>query len=211
MGCKRNAIPGGATDLFRVEKRIILASGSPRRKDFFRDLGFEFEVITADVDETPHPGEQPEAFCCRMALNKAGAVAVLHPEAWVVGADTIVVIGERILGKPLDEDGALVMLGELNGNKHSVLTGYALVCVREKVRISRSVATDVYFHRFPEEVLEGYVRTGEPMDKAGSYGIQGIGSFLVDRIQGSCTNVIGLPVSELIDDMLRLGIIRPGG
>jgi septum formation protein len=214
MGCKRAATEGkqelnSNIFLFRALKKIILASGSPRRRDFFNDLGFDFKVITADVDETPSTGENPQTFAVRMAQDKADAVAIQHQDSWVVGADTIVTVDGLILGKPKDADDALKMLMQLNGRRHTVITAYSLICRHEEFCQTRSVATEVFFHLFSEKVLSAYVQTGEPMDKAGAYGIQGIGSFLVRTINGSCTNVIGLPISDLVTDLLHARVIEP--
>ncbi len=193
--------------LFRTDEKIILASASPRRKDFFDGLGFDYSTQTASILEEARPGEDAEQFASRLALEKAEAIAMKDPDAWVVGADTVVVFNKTLLGKPKDQDDAFAMMSRLNGNEHEVTTGFALICQNEKIKISKTSTSKVTFHHFDDSVLWAYVQTGEPMDKAGSYGIQGIGSFLVRRISGSCSNVIGLPVSELVTELLRNGVI----
>ncbi len=195
--------------LFKSSQHLILASGSPRRRDFFTALGFDFEIITAPGDETPFEGEDPESFAARMAQEKAAAIALKYPESWVVGADTVVTLEGLILGKPQDANDAYKMLKQLSGRKHTVITAYALLCEQRGVRQVRAVATEVEFHSFSDAVLHAYANSGEPLDKAGSYGVQGKGSFLVRKITGSCTNVIGLPISDLVTDLLRYQVIEP--
>jgi septum formation protein len=197
--------------LFTAKQRVILASASPRRNDFLSALGLEFTIMPADVPETPDLGESPENFARRMALCKGKSVADRYPEAWVVGADTVVTIDGLILGKPDDANDALSILKRLNGQEHEVITAYSVICCKQGVEQVRAVSTRVFFHAFSEAVLRGYIHTGEPMDKAGAYGIQGIGSFLVRKIEGSCSNVIGLPLGDLIADMLRYQLIAPAG
>jgi septum formation protein len=194
--------------MFTSNDKIILASGSPRRQLFLAGLGLDFAVVIADVDETGRTGETPPAFVRRLALAKAAAVAVAHPEAWVIGADTVVVLAGAILGKPADPDDALAMLTRLAGRTHEVWTGFA-VMRDEAVAIAREVRTEVTFVTAAAAVLAAYVATGEPLDKAGAYGIQGRGGVLVERIDGSHSNVVGLPMAELVEELLGLGAIVP--
>jgi septum formation protein len=194
--------------MFTSNDKIILASGSPRRQLFLAGLGLDFAVVIADVDETGRTGETPPAFVRRLALAKAAAVAAAHPEAWVIGADTVVVLAGAILGKPADPDDALAMLTRLAGRTHEVWTGFA-VMRDEAVAIAREVRTEVTFVTAAAAVLAAYVATGEPLDKAGAYGIQGRGGVLVERIDGSHSNVVGLPMAELVEELLGLGAIVP--
>jgi septum formation protein len=194
--------------MFTSSDKIILASGSPRRQLFLAGLGLDFAVVIADVDETGRTGETPPAFVRRLALAKAAAVAAAHPEAWVIGADTVVVLAGAILGKPADPDDALAMLTRLAGRTHEVWTGFA-VMRDEAVAIAREVRTEVTFVTAAAAVLAAYVATGEPLDKAGAYGIQGRGGVLVERIDGSHSNVVGLPMAELVEELLGLGAIVP--
>ena len=186
---------------------LVLASASPRRRDLLREIGLCFVVEPSAVEEAPLNGEAPEAQVCRLAREKAWDVAGRHPDSWVLGADTIVVIDGRILGKPSDVDEARAMLGTLAGRTHVVFTGYALVHSRlpegERVRFVRS---EVYIRALSDEEIARYVNTGEPMDKAGAYAIQGIGSGIVERVSGSYTNVVGLPLCEVARDLKELGI-----
>lgn len=196
-------------DAFRTACPLILASGSPRRKDFLAGLGLDFTVLVADIDESFRPGEKPAVFVERLAREKAEAVGTEAGDAWVLAADTVVVIDDHILGKPRDAAEAGRMLLRLGGRAHQVWTGFCLYRQGEGVAASRAVCTEVRFMPLTPAVCAAYVRTGEPMDKAGAYGIQGKGCFLVEEVRGSYTNVVGLPLAEVIEEMLRLAIIAP--
>ncbi|PIE71685.1 MAG: septum formation inhibitor Maf [Deltaproteobacteria bacterium] len=187
--------------------RLILASTSPRRKYLLENAGIAFTVMTRNVDETPRSGEAPHAYVARMAAAKAAAVAADHPDAWVVGADTIGEIGGAILGKPGSRQGAFDMLRTLSGTVHRVMTAFSLVCRERNTHIDEVVSTDVIFKQLSDQEIEWYIGTGEPFDKAGAYAIQGRGSFLVKRINGSYTNVVGLPVCELVEILIREQVI----
>ncbi len=193
--------------MFTTCKPLILASASPRRQQFLTDFGLQFTALAADIDETPLDGEKPDAFARRMAREKAEVIAQQHPESWVIGADTVVTIEGRILGKPDDATQALEMLRSLQGEKHQVVTGLALHCVQGNCTESLSRTTEVKFADFSDAILSAYIATREPMDKAGSYGIQGKGGFLVRSITGSCSNVIGLPINTCISLLLHHNII----
>lgn len=190
--------------------RLILASGSPRRRELIERLGLVFDVVPADVDESTLPGEAPEAMARRLAEAKALAVAHLHPEALVVGSDTIVVIDGEVLGKPTSEQDAVAMLMRLQGREHRVETGVAVVAPppdgsRTARVASSTVGVDVRFRAFDADLARAYVRTGEPLDKAGAYGIQAYGSALVERIDGDYFAVMGLPVARMLKHMEELG------
>jgi septum formation protein len=188
---------------------LILASSSPRRQQFLRNLGIEFTVITADIEEIPNHGEPSETFAKRMARAKTMAVARANPDCWVIGADTVVTLQDgTILGKPGNEDEAMIMLNLLNNATHRVMTGMCLCCQDLAIETTLIETTKVTLMDVPEEALRAYVQTGEPLDKAGAYGIQGLGSFLVRSINGSCTNVIGLPIDRLIALLLTHQIIK---
>ena len=194
---------------FRTISSLILASASPRRKTLLQDLGLEFEIIEAQVEEQPRAGEKPEEFVRRTACDKTGAVAREKAASWVLGADTVVVHENRVLGKPEDAAQALSVLQSLAGQNHVVHTGFCLENVKEQVSVSRVVTTEVSFFPFSEEIAAAYVATGEPLDKAGAYGIQGCGGFLVERIHGSYSNVVGLPLAEVIRELLLYKVITP--
>jgi septum formation protein len=179
--------------------RLVLASRSPRRAELLAAAGFEFTVRTADTDETPLPNESPSEYVVRVALEKARAVP-RGPGEIVLAADTTVVLDSEIMGKPLDAQDATRMLTALAGRKHEVLTG---VCVmRGGEAVTDMASTSVWFAPMTPEEISEYVATGEPMDKAGAYGIQGFASRFVERIDGSYSNVVGLPVA-LVYRILR--------
>lgn len=172
---------------------LILASNSPRRKELLEAAGIHCETLAVEVDESVAKLEPPRDHVRRLALEKARAGFAVRPDAVVLGADTIVLVGGEIMGKPRDDDDATRMLRLLSGREHEVLTGLAIVASRGTVvEVAR---TRVWFNSLSETEIWGYVASGEPMDKAGGYGIQGLGSKFVDRIQGSYSNVVGLPVA----------------
>ena len=174
-------------------RTIVLASRSPRRSELLAAAGISFEVLAADIDETPHTNEAPEAYVERLAIEKASAVLALRPGTTVIGADTTVVIDGQILGKPADAQDATDMLRLLQGRAHDVFTG---VAVASASGVLAAVAhTRVWFGVMTDEDISWYVASGQPMDKAGAYGIQGLASRFIDRIDGSYTNVVGLPVA----------------
>lgn len=182
---------------------LVLASASPRRADVLRQLGVVFNVRPARVDERYLPDESPAEHVERLAREKAQAVSARHPEALVVGGDTVVVDGDRVLGKPTDEEEALAMLRSLAGRSHAVLSGVALAGAHGVV--SGVSATEVVFRPVDEAFLSSYVATGEPLDKAGAYGIQGGGAALVAEIRGDYYTVVGLPVPLFLDLLERAG------
>jgi septum formation protein len=179
---------------------LVLGSRSPRRAELLEAAGIEFIVRAADIDETPQPGEAPADYVLRMAREKAEAVAGSALET-VLAADTIVVVDSQIMGKPKDQADAIRMLKALSGRRHEVITGICLLSGRDCVL--NSTATGVWFSNLSEAEIEWYVATGEPMDKAGAYGIQGLASRFIDRIEGSYTNVVGLPIA-LVYQLLSL-------
>lgn len=194
--------------MFKNSDKIVLASGSPRRRRFLEELGLEFTVAIADVDETVRSGESPSAFVSRLAQEKAAAITGEHSGSLIIGADTVVVKDGKILGKPADRENALEMLTMLTGQTHEVWTGFAIIRGGAVV-VSREVRTEVTFTSAVRDVLVAYVASGEPLDKAGAYGIQGLGGVLVERIAGSYSNVVGLPMAELVEELLNLGVIAP--
>jgi septum formation protein len=176
--------------------RVILASQSPRRRELLALVGISHEVSPADVDETPYPGELPVPHCERLARAKAAVLAERHPDALVVGADTIVVVDGDILGKPRDRDEAVRMLERLDGRAHTVFTAVAIA--QGSMVASAVERVEVTFRALGRALIETYVGTGEPMDKAGAYGIQGYGATIVERIDGDYFSVMGLPVGTLV-------------
>jgi septum formation protein len=182
--------------------KIILASNSPRRRELLTQIGLSFTVAPADVDESVLPGESPEAYAVRVALDKARIAAERAGEGTVIAADTIVVAGDAILGKPSGPADARRMLSVLSGRRHEVITGLAVVDAATGQSTVRTSATQVWFRKLSDLEIEAYVATGEPLDKAGAYGIQERGALLVERIEGCYSNVVGLPLS-LLGEMLR--------
>ena len=178
---------------------MILASQSPRRIELMREAGFEITIKPADIDETPLPGEDPFQLVERLARAKARAVAsgVLDPTESIIAADTIVALGAKPLGKPVDATDARRMLRALSGKTHQVATG---VCIVQNAQVSSFVdITDVNFYELSDREIDAYIATGEPMDKAGAYGIQGAyGRMLVERIDGDFYNVVGLPIAKVV-------------
>ncbi len=176
--------------------KIILASGSPRRSKLLADMGYEFRVIPPDLPEENIPGESPEDHVRRLALMKAMTIARQNKDDLVIGADTVVVLDDAILGKPPSPEEAVEMLRRLSSRTHTVYTGLALVLLSQNITRTEFDSTSVTFNRLDENSIGEYVDSGEPLDKAGAYGIQGMGSFLVKEYIGQLDTVIGFP-SEL--------------
>lgn len=182
---------------------IVLASGSPRRTELLTKLGIAHEVDPANLDETPAPGEAPRAHALRLAQEKAVAVAHRHPGAYVLGADTVVVLDGSMLGKPQSPGDAEAMLSRMSGREHRVITAVALAF--DGRVLERVDETRVWFRSLTPALIRDYVATGEPLDKAGSYGLQGLGTVLVERIEGDYFGVIGLPLRLVVDLLAAAG------
>ncbi len=189
---------------------LVLASASPRREELLRRVGISVEVDPAHIDESIAPDEPPLAYVTRIAAAKTDAVHANHAAhgRWVLGADTIVAIDDRILGKAGSEEEALAMLRRLGGRTHRVTTAFALRGP-ERVAADRAVTTEVTMRGASEAELADYVGAGEWRGKAGAYAIQGMAAGLVSEIRGSITNVIGLPLAEVLEELSRLGICGP--
>ena len=202
--------------MFHVTHPLVLASGSPRRQQFLHELGLTFSIDQSNGEEPrPEACEDPAAYAMRAAAHKAAAVAPAHPGCTVVAADTIVVIDGDILGKPNDADESLSMLERLSGREHTVITAVGMLVpdvssnARSDARpVEFFCSSRVRFHPWPRDILAAYAHSGEPLDKAGAYAVQGLGAFLVAEIHGSWSNVVGLPLTELTETLLRLGVIR---
>jgi septum formation protein len=187
--------------------RLVLASGSPRRRELLQRLGLSFAVVPADIDESPRQGEDPLGYVLRLAREKAQCVAASRPAHVVLAADTAVVLGEEILGKPRDAVEAEAILSRLSGREHRVLTGVAVA--RAAGVDAVAVETRVRVRTLRAEEIRWYVGTGEPLDKAGAYGIQGIGGAFVREISGSASNVVGLPLVETLELLASAGYPLP--
>jgi septum formation protein len=177
---------------------IILASESPRRRQLLEMLGIPHEVVPAAVNERPEPGELPESMAVRLAREKAQSVAQRRPEVPVLAADTVVVVDDQILGKPVDAAEAEQMLSLLSGREHRVVTAVALAPPGGEV-LERYDVTRVRFRTLAPEIIAAYVATGEPLDKAGGYGVQGYGAVLIERVDGDFFSVMGLPLRLVVD------------
>ena len=185
---------------------LILASASPRRQELLSSAGISFEVLPSEVDEGFQEGEPPEEYVVRLARRKATKAGERHKDRWVLAADTVVVIDGRILGKPGDRQEAREMLGVLSDQEHRVITGFCLLRGDSGKSREGTVTTRVRFKRLSSREIEWYLDTGEPFDKAGAYAIQGKAAFMVREIRGSYTNVVGLPLTEVIEALQELGI-----
>lgn len=187
-------------------KKLILASASPRRKEILKNVGLEFEVLVSDTDEESIKAENLPVpmYVQELALLKASSVAKMKiaDDSLIISADTVVCADGKILGKPKDDEDAFRMLKMLSGKCHSVFTGVCVMRTKNAFSVCGSVETKVYFKNLSDEQINSYIKSGESKDKAGAYGIQGIGSLLVEKIDGDYFNVVGLPVSKL-SEILR--------
>jgi septum formation protein len=193
---------------------LVLASASPRRRELLARTGLPFDVVPADIEEVARPGESPEALAERLAREKARAVAdrfAASPARLVIGSDTVVVVGGDVLGKPRDAAHAEALLGRLVGRTHRVLTGVAVASSAEPAVRSRVVESLVRMRGASAEEIRRYVATGEPLDKAGAYALQGEGRRFVLEVEGSETNVIGLPLEETLTLLAEAGLRAPDG
>ncbi len=189
------------------DRLIILAYASPRRSELLESAGIRFDVVPGHIDETPLPGEEPVPHVLRLAREKAQEVARREDGRWFVGADTIVLCDGEIMGKPKDDADAVRMLRKLSGRAHEVVTGYAVVDRTADKVLTEAVSTSVVFKELTDAEIASYVATGCPLDKAGAYAIQGGAAHMVRRIEGSYTNVVGLPLCEVVAALRELGAI----
>jgi len=190
---------------------LVLASASPRRRDLLASLGYTFRVVASHADEQLFPGEQPTEHVVRLSREKALEVATRPevPGRWFLGSDTVVVCDDAILGKPRDAADAAGMLRRLSGRRHQVYTGFAVYDRAQQALRSGAVVTEVTFRALTDDEIAGYIASGEPLDKAGSYAIQGLGAALVRRIEGSYSNVVGLPLCEVLEALEEAGLPSP--
>jgi septum formation protein len=195
--------------------KLILASASPRRKELLCAAGLDFMVAPAEVDETINPGETPQQGVVRLAQTKAQAVASRYPENVVLAADTIVVLPDaeggnfEILGKPQTTDEAYTMLEKLSGREHVVITAFSICCLSAGFLTTKFNQSKVYFRPLSSDEISAYIATGEPMDKAGAYGVQGLARVFISYIVGSYTNVMGLPLAEVVAELKLCGLWTP--
>jgi septum formation protein len=187
-------------------KRIVLASASPRRRELLEQIGLRFEVDPTNYDEEKTSASEPHGMATELSLGKARAAARKHRKALIIAADTLVVLGDSVFGKPHTNAQAREMLRALNGRTHSVVTGLTVLDTESGKVLSRSVETRVHMRKLTVTEIDCYVRTKEPLDKAGGYAIQGRGAVLVDRIEGDYSNVVGLPLSALAETLRAFGV-----
>lgn len=188
----------------------ILASASPRRQELLRSVGLKFKTIPAHVNETYLEGETPRQHVKRLSMDKARVIAEKYPQAWVLGADTIVVIDGLILGKPKNKNEARKMLQKLSGREHKVFTGFTIAHRAAEICQTNVVHSVVRFKTITPGEMEWYVGCEEPYDKAGGYAVQGKGAYFIQSIRGSYTNVIGLPLCEVLEAFKKLNTIQFG-
>lgn len=189
-----------------MKPRIVLASSSPRRRELLTSIGLEFDVIPSHVPEVPEAGETPEEYVARLSRDKARAVATMHPDRWVIAADTTVVFLEQLLEKPVDAEDAMQMLSKIAGQAHTVHTAITLKRVDPEYSDTRVCTTEVRIVPLSPREIDWYVATGEPLDKAGAYAAQGRFGMFIDSIHGSFTNVVGLPLALLFQMLRKAGI-----
>jgi septum formation protein len=187
---------------------LILASASPRRQELLRSVGLKFQIIPAHVNENCLAGESPRQHVKRLASDKAMVIAKKYPEAWVLGADTIVFIDGIVLGKPENKTQARKMLWKLSGREHKVFTGFTIAHVATDIYRTKVIQSAVQFKTIRPEEMDWYVASDEPYDKAGGYAVQGQGAYFIRSIRGSYTNVIGLPLCEVLEELKYLGTIK---
>jgi septum formation protein len=190
------------------KNKLVLASRSPRRKELLEQMGLAIDILPADVDETEKPGQPPLELVKTLSEKKTGHIMLQRKNAWILGADTIVVQDRQILNKPENREQAIHMLGLLSGRTHSVFTGYTVGHFARRQIKTCAVETHVVFKTLTKQEILWYTGTQEPYDKAGGYAIQGLGAFLVKEICGSYSNVVGLPVCELIQTLTALNVIQ---
>ena len=191
-----------------MKYNLILASASPRRKYLLENVGINFSVMEP-TGELEYDGLlKPADFALKNAEIKAKSVLdKVGENDFILSADTIVVVDDMVLGKPVDEEDARIMLGLISGKIHKVITGFSILSWDQKVSFSDAITTLVKIKNLSQDEINGYINTGEPFDKAGSYGIQGIGSFMIHSISGSYTNVVGLPVARVISSLRKFGVV----
>jgi septum formation protein len=187
-------------------RKIILASASPRRKELLEKIGLKFEVEPSNYAEDMHSKLNPDELARAISLGKARAVASKHKNAIVIAADTFIVFRGKIMGKPNTEAKARKMLMTLKGKSHSVITGFTIMDTEENKVLTKSVETVIHIKKLTPKEIDAYVKSKEPLDKAGAYAIQGLGSVIVERIEGDYFNVMGLPLSALAESLKEFGI-----
>lgn len=191
--------------------KIVLASGSPRRKEILENMNLKFDIIKSEIEETTIENESPKDLVKRLSYEKAYDIASKNLDSIVIGADTVVVLDNNVLGKPKDEDEAFNMLKQMSGKEHDVITGVSILCLDLKKEICDYCVSKVKFKDLSDEEIYSYIKTGECMDKAGAYGIQGLGGLLVEYIKGDYFNIVGFPISsatEILKNDFNIDIFK---
>jgi septum formation protein len=194
-----------------MTKPVVLASSSPRRRELLEKTGLKFIVDAAEINEDHVRRMKPAELAKIISLEKAKAVAARHPGSIIIAADTFGMLDGRLLGKPRDGEEARDMLKRMSGRRHRVITGFTILDTATGKTVSKAVETSVYFRELGKEEIAAYVGTGEPLDKAGAYAIQGLGAQLVEKIEGDYYNVIGLPLRALARELNKFGVSLPSG
>ena len=190
------------------ENPLILASVSPRRRDILTQIDIPFQSVGSRIDEAVQEKMRPTDFACLMATRKAESAQKAYRRRWILAADTLVVINKRIFGKPRDAQDCRTMLTELSGKRHRVITGFCILEPSGNKSHLEAVSTRVHVKELSAMEIEAYIETGEPFGKAGAYAIQGIGAFMIEGIEGSYTNIVGLPVCEVVRALLACGALQ---
>ncbi|NQU03292.1 MAG: septum formation inhibitor Maf [Syntrophaceae bacterium] len=190
-----------------MSEQFILASASPRRRELLEGMGWDFKTIPSGVDEEFLEGESPRGHVLRLSREKTVMVSRENPDAWVLGADTEVIIDDEVLGKPETPEEARAMLKKLSGRMHRVITGFSIAKESAGVNIDNIIESQVFFREISDDEIEWYIKTDEPYDKAGGYAVQGNGTLFVKEIRGSYTNVIGLPLCEVVSALKSVGAV----
>lgn len=187
-------------------KKIILASASPRRKEILKKTGLQFKVDSGEYDEDNGHNLPPHKLAIYLSSEKAKSAAKKHENAIIISADTFIVFKGRVFGKPRNISDARKMLRLFNGKPHSVITGFTIIDTSNRKKVSRTIETKVYFRKLSDKEIESYLRTKESLGKAGAYGIQGVGAMLIRKIEGDYYNVMGLPLTALVENLKKFGI-----
>jgi len=187
-------------------KKIILASASPRRKQLLEQIGLKFEIDPSNYEEDMTLKMKPSKLAEFLSLGKAKDVAARHKDSIIISADTIVAVDDEVFGKPKTSEKAKYMLQKLSGRAHSVITGFTIIDTKTNKQLSKSVETKVYFKDISDKEMGTYISTGEPLDKGGSYAIQGLAALFVEKVDGDFFNIVGLPIFELVHELKNFGI-----
>ncbi len=187
-------------------KKIILASGSPRRKTLLKQIGLQFEIEKSGYEEKINMKMEPHELVKKMSLKKAQSVSKNHKNAIIIAADTLVAFRGQLIGKPKTAEDAKEILGKLSGKSHSIITGFTIMDSYSGKTVTRSVETKVWFKKLSQKEIDDYVKTGEPLDKAGAYGIQELGGIFIHKIEGDYYNVVGLPLYLLAEELKKFGV-----